>query len=702
MAPRTPDARTAAPDRSRPSMDRRRLTLSVICFIWFGCIAARLYYLQIIQYVELLSRAQRQQQHTIEVAPQRGVIYDRQMNPLAMSLAVDSVYAVPSEIADPKMVASLLGSVLHLDGDELRGRFLASRSFCWVKRRITPAESERVHDLNLKGIYFQRETKRFYPKGDLAAQAIGYVGIDDRGLGGIEYSLDDEIKGKPGRVLLDSDARRRTFHSSEWMGIPGKNVVLTFDEKIQYIAGKALAEEVESSHAAGGVVIVQNPNTGEILALANNPTFDPNHLDASPPAARLDRATGWIYEPGSTFKSITLSAALEENLTNPQEIINCQNGGILLAGHTIHDHKPYGDLTVTDVLAYSSDVGFVKLGLRLGDERFYHYIQAFGYGKKTDLDLPGEERGLLKPPSRWSGLSIGEISIGQEIGVTPIQMISAYSAIANGGILIQPRVVHDVFLGAQHDPLPPATGKRVISAHTAELVRQMLEAVVSHGTGTPAQLGGYTSAGKTGTAQKSEGGAGYTRSHFVASFIGFAPATRPAVTILVAIDTPVGAHYGTEVAAPVFRSIAEQTLGYLNVPQDNPSQWPRTVTPKPMKLPVQKPEEFLGFLPSDRESLGAATSPVLPASFPHPSASSRPAADPLPAEGLAANTVVLGDGPLVTVPDFSGWAVRRIAQACEKLGLDLNVVGSGLAVEQNPLAGSKIPSGTKIWVKMAR
>ena len=277
----------------------------MLCFLWFGCVAARLYYFQVIQYVELLGRAQRQQQRTIEVAPQRGAIYDRQMNPLAMSLGVDSVFAVPSELTEPQMVASLLAPVLGVDADELRDRFQTTHSFCWVKRRVTPEEATRVRDLNLKGVYFQRETKRFYPKGDLAAQAIGYVGLDDKGLGGIEYALDDEIKGKPGRVLLASDARRRTFHSTEWAGVPGKNVVLTLDEKIQYIAEKALAEEVASAHAAGGVAIVQNPNTGEILALANQPTFNPNDFDASSAASRLNRAVGWVYEPGSTFKLIT-------------------------------------------------------------------------------------------------------------------------------------------------------------------------------------------------------------------------------------------------------------------------------------------------------------------------------------------------------------------------------------------------------------
>ena len=676
--------------------------VGLFCFLWFGFIAARLYYFQVIKYVDLLGRAQRQQQHTIEVAPERGVIYDRQMNPLAMSLGVDSVFAAPSELTQPQRVASLLARVLKVDEDDLRIRFQTMHSFCWVKRRVSQQEATRVRDLNLKGVYFQRETKRFYPKGDLAAQAVGYVGLDDKGLGGIEYALNDAITGKPGRVLLASDARRRTFHSTEWAGVPGKSVVLTIDEKIQYIAEKALVEEVARAHAAGGVVIVQNPKTGEILALANDPTFDPNNVNASPSEARLDRAVGWVYEPGSIFKIITVAAALEEHLTTPQEMIDCQGGKIVLAGHTIHDAEPNYVLSVTDMLARSSDVGTIKLALRLGDDRLYRYIRAFGIGSKTGVELPGEERGLLQPPSRWSGISIGEMSIGQEAAVTPLQMVTMYSAIASGGILIEPHIVHDVFLGSRHDALPPAAGHRVLSEHTAGIMRQILTAVVDHGTGKAAQLGGYTSAGKTGTAQKIGANGSYSRSLHIASFIGFAPATNPAVTILVVIDSPVGAYYGAEVAAPVFRSIADQTLGYLNVPQDNPSSWPQVVTPKPVKTPDQRQEDFLGFLPSDRESFGAAASPVKPASF-----SDRPApagpAQATPFDGdLASSTVVLGDGPLVTVPDFSGWATRRVAQECEKLGLDLNVMGSGLAVEQNPAAGLKVPSGTRIYVRMAR
>jgi cell division protein FtsI (penicillin-binding protein 3) len=700
MGRRKLQSRAAKPDRSR--LDRRRLIVGVFCLSWFFCIATRLYYFQVIQYVDFVARAERQQQHTIEVAPQRGDIYDRQMNPLAMSLSVDSVYAVPSELTEPKMVATLLAPVLELEGSELLGRFETQHSFCWVKRKISAQEAARVRDLNLKGIYFQREPQRFYPKGELAAQAVGYVGLDDKGLGGLEYALDDEIKGRPGRILLASDARRRTFHSTEWAGVPGKSLVLTLDEKIQYIAEKALADAVKRARALGGVAIVQNPNTGEILALANQPTFNPNDFAASSASARLDRGVGWVYEPGSTFKLVTLSAALEENLTNPREVINCQNGGIVLAGHTIHDHKPYGDLSVTDVMANSSDVGVIKLGLRLGDDRFYRYIHSFGFGAKTGMELPGEERGLLKPPSRWSGISIGEISIGQEIGVTPLQMVTAYSAVANGGILFEPRIVHDVFLGASHDALPPASGRRVISEHTAEMMRRILSAVVDHGTGVPAQLAGYSSAGKTGTAQKIDADGAYSKSHYVASFIGFAPATHPAVTILVVIDSPVGAYHGTDVAAPVFRSVAEQTLRYLNIPEDNPSRWPQNIASSPAEPPAQKRGDLAGFLPSDRGLTGAATSPVHTASYsqgPSPDGSELDRASP---GGVISSMVILGDGPLVTVPDFSGWAARHVAEECEKLELDLNLTGTGLAVEQNPVAGVKVPSGTRVWVRMAR
>jgi cell division protein FtsI (penicillin-binding protein 3) len=637
----------------------------------------------------------------IEVAPQRGEIFDRQMNPLAMSLAVDSVFAVRSEIPDPKMVSGLLAPVLGLDANDLLGRITNSHSFCWVKRKTSPQEANRVRDLNLKGIYFQRESKRFYPKGDLAAHILGYVGLDDKGLGGLEYGMDSVIRGRPGRVLLATDARRRSFQSTEWAGKPGKNLVLTLDEKIQYITEKALAEAVEKWKAPGGVAIVQNPNTGEILAMASQPTYDPNDFAKSPPEALQDRGLSWVYEPGSTFKLVTVSAVLEEKLANPDEVVNCQQGSIVLAGHVIHDHKPFGSLSVRDVVVNSSDVGAIKLGLRLGERRLYKYIRSFGFGEKTEVELPGEERGLLKPPSSWSGISIGEISMGQEIGVTPIQLVTTYSAVANGGVLFEPRLIHDLFLGQAHDAMPPVPGHRVISGRTASLMKEILGAVVERGTGRAAQLAGYSAAGKTGTAQKIDPSGAYSKSHYVASFVGFAPLGKPVVTILVVIDSPVGAIYGAEVAAPVFKSIAEQTLGYLNVPQDNPSRWPQVASSNSAGIPGQKLGDLAGHLPKGSEHLQAAASPVLPASF-SSIEQTRVSTDRESEAATTPGTVVMDNSPRVTIPDFSGLAARSVAQECQKLGLELSLLGSGLAVEQNLPAHAQVPPGTRLVVRLSR
>lgn len=657
---------------------------------WMLVLTGRLYHLQIIQYIDLVARAERQQQRTIETAPKRGTIYDRQMQPLAMSLAVDSIFAVPSEIPNPKMAARLLSPVLSMEQGDLLGKFKAFKSFCWVRRKVSNEESARVRELNLKGIYFQKEMKRFYPKGELAAHVMGYVGLDNDGLGGLEYRLDDDIKGTPARVLLAADARRQSFNSSVREGRPGKNVVLTLDENIQYIAEKALARAARQWRMASGMVVVQDPNTGEILAMANYPSFNPNEFNKSKPEARINRSVSAVYEPGSTFKLVTVAAALEEGLTSPDEAINCQYGKIVLAGHTIRDDKPHGNLRVSQVMAQSSDVGVIKLALRLGEDRLYRYIRAFGFGSESGVELPGEERGLLKPPSSWSGISIGEISMGQEIGVTALQMVSAYSAIANGGTLYEPRVVREIFNGKRHETARPALGRRVVSASTAEQMQQILTDVVESGTGIPARPTGYTAAGKTGTAQKIDSSGSYSKTHYIPSFAGFAPARKPAVTILVVIDSPVGAYYGREVAAPVFRSIAEQTLGYLNVPQDNPSPWPQVASTTPAESPRQQRGDRAGNPPLRPESSAVATSPVRPVAY----------TDPPPSE--VGGAIMLDDGPMVKVPDFAGMALREVAEECQELGLDLNMRGSGLAVEQMPPARAQVPAGSKVWVRFVR
>ncbi len=688
MASRKTPARSAASVQSLTL--KRGLVLGGIMAAWMLVLAGRLYHLQIIQYIDLVARAERQRQRTIETAPKRGTIYDRQMQPLAMSLAVDSIFAVPSEITKPQMVAELLSSVLGIEKGDLLGKFKAFKSFCWVKRKVTNEESARVRDMNLKGVYFQKEMKRFYPKGELAAHVMGYVGLDDNGLGGLEYRFNDAIKGTPGRVLLAADARRQSFNSSAREGRPGKDVVLTLDENIQYIAEKALAAAARQWRMANGTVVVQDPNSGEILAMANYPTFNPNEFNQGKPEARINRAVSAVFEPGSIFKLVTVAAALEENLATPDEVINCQYGSIVLAGHTIRDDKPHGDLTVSRVMANSSDVGVIKLGLRLGEERLYRYIRAFGFGSEAGVELPGEERGLLRPPSRWSGISIGEISMGQEIGVTALQVVTAYSAIANGGILYEPRVVREIFERQTPETPPPASGRRVVSARTAKQMQEILVDVVENGTGTPARPAGYTAAGKTGTAQKIDSSGTYSKTHYIPSFAGFAPARKPAVTILVVIDSPVGAYYGREVAAPVFRSIAEQTLSYLNVPQDNPSPWPQVASSAPAGSPRQKRGDRAGNLPSRSEFAGAATSPVQTVSYSYSP----------PAE--VGGTIMLDDGPMLRMPDFTGLSIRRVAEQCQELGLDLNLLGSGLAVDQVPPARAQVPAGSKIWVRFGR
>lgn len=680
---------------ARPVGARRGVLLAGIFVVWVLAIILRLYDLQIIQYVELLARADRQQQRTVEVAPKRGVIFDRKMHPLAMSLAVDSVYAVPSNIPDSLMEAKLLAPILDLDAKDLEARFKAHSSFCWVKRKITPQESARVRDLNLQGIYLQKEMKRFYPDGDLAATVLGYVGLDDNGLGGVEYQYNKQIRGLPGRVLLSTDAKHRSFRSTEWSGEPGSNLVLTIDDDIQYIAERALALTVNKYHAAGGTVIVQNPYTGEILAMANQPTFNPNDYQKFPATDRINRAIGWIYEPGSTFKSVTISSAIDEKLARPTELVDCQMGQISLGGRTIHDdpeairHERAGPLTLNQVLMYSSDVGSVKMALRLGEERFYHRILNYGFDAETGIGLPGEEEGLLAPPRRWSGVSIGQIAIGQGVGVTPLQMIRIYSAIANGGVMLQPKIVRD--LGQAGDETPALSlGRRIMGERTADIMRNMLAGVVEHGTGVAAQLAGYTSAGKTGTAQKVDATGHYSHKEHIASFMGFAPVDKPAVAILVVIDAPVGAMYGAEVAAPTWKSIAEQTLRYLNVPQDKPSDTIQIASRRSAEFPGQKRRDNADNPPITSESVGAATRPVEPISF-----SSQPSRS-------SQGTVLLDESPLLAVPDFTGLSARRVTQKCQSLGLEMQMSGSGLAVQQDPPAGSSVHAGSRVWIRFAQ
>ncbi len=405
-------------------------------------ICVRLVYLQIFAYGSFEHRAQHQQQRTEEVAARRGIIYDRAGRELAMSVAVDSAFAVPTEIPDLASSLSLIARITKADPRELLAKCKAGHTFCWVARKADQETADRIRSLNLRGIYFQKESKRYYPKRDLAAQVLGYVGIDDEGLSGIEREYDEKLRGKPGRMLISVDARKKWFGSVEKQPDPGENMVLTIDQQIQYIAERELATAMEQTHALEtGTVIVENPHTGEILALANRPTFNPNVAREITSERLKDHAVSDIYEPGSTFKLVTLSAALDQHLTRPEEVFDCQMGSIVINGRRIHDWKPFGMLSVADILAHSSDVGAIKVALRLGDERLYKYIRAYGFGQQTGIELPGETRGMAKPLSKWSKVSIGAISMGQEIGVSPLQLAGMVSTIANDGVWVPSRIV---------------------------------------------------------------------------------------------------------------------------------------------------------------------------------------------------------------------------------------------------------------------
>jgi cell division protein FtsI (penicillin-binding protein 3) len=661
----------------------RWLVIWVLAVVWMAVVLARLSYLQLVCYSDYFARAQRQQQRIFEISPMRGTIYDRKGRELAVSLPMDSVFADPADITDPAMMARLLSHVLNVPPDDLETKIRDAHSPARLGRKLSPETVQRIQDMNLRGVFFQKENRRVYPQRDLAASVLGYVDLDEKGIGGIEQSLDKEIRGRPGRMMVLSDGRRHWYDRRESAADPGASVVLTIDQTIQYIAEKELASAITRTHAKAGVVVVQDPNTGELLAVANWPTFDPNDAGSYPADVRMDRAVTMAYEPGSVFKVITMTGAIEHGVATPDDLVDCQMGSIVLAGRVIHDHKAYGILTVRQILEDSSDVGAIKVALRLGAPRFYDTIRAFGIGQFTGINLPGENRGLLRPLDEWSGNSIGSIAMGQEVSATPIQIISMISAIANGGTLYPPRVVREI--GGQ-----PAASLRlreephtVTDPRTAATLRGMMEDVILNGTGKHfAQLDGYTAGGKTGTAQKIDPATGrYSHTDYMASFAGFAPVNDPAVTILAVLDSPQGGHEGNETAGPVFKRVAEQVLAYLDIPHDVP-------------------------MPSDVETAKQIRSAAATKSEAHQKEESTKARfDALVAKehlGPQPPTISLGDGAGIVVPSLKGETVRAVSESCSRLGLVPAVIGNGVALEQSPAAGTEVLRGTRVTVRFGR
>src|ERR1700686_5172427 len=671
----------------------RLLIVAGVALLWATAVFGRLGYLQLYRHGDYLLRAQRQQQRIIEISPKRGAIYDRNMHALAMSIKVDSAFAIPNEIKDKALAAQLLSGVLGIPADLVESRLDSSQNFVWIERKLTPEKSEAITALNLKGVYTQAENKRFYPKADLASHVVGFVDVDEKGLGGIEYTLDSQIRGKSEKIGMMADAHQKWFDGAEARRDRGANVVLTLDEKIQYIAERELAAAINKTHALAGTVVVMNPNNGELLAVANWPTFDPNAASAGTPAeSRMNRAVSALYEPGSTFKLITLDDAFDQGINNLEEVFDCENGATYVAGHKIRDTQRFGMLSVADILAQSSDVGAIKIAERLGAPKFYDYIRAFGFGTPTGVDLPGESRGLLRPLTGWTPISIGAISMGQEVGVTPLQLISAVSAIANGGMLYKPHIVAEVRRG---DTVLPREGllvasepRRVIQPETAATLRRLMEGVVLNGTGTRGRLDGWTSAGKTGSAQKIDPNTGrYSRTQLIASFTGFAPINNPAVAILVSLDSPVGQHEGGQVAAPVFKRIAEQVLPHLDVPRDVPIG-PRLVQAAYKNREVSDTATLEDFTPTDFS--GQPDQPPMGSTATNPKGgkSQTPPA-----------TVAVDEGGDIQAPDLSGKTMRGVTEICLRLGLDPILVGSNLATNQTPAAGTKVRRGAKITVQ---
>lgn len=640
-------------------VSQRRL-LQVFAFLaaWGLVVVARLVQVQLVRHEHYVSRAQRQQERTLALNPVRGSILDTRGRVLAESVAAESIYADPQAITDRRAVAKALAKVagLGLTARELEAKLRGDSSFAWVARQLPLEVSAEVRKLKLPGIYFMEAHRRTYPRAMLGANVIGYVGVDGDGLAGIEHSFDRYVKGTPGKVTLLKDARKGVYLvGGDGANRPrdGQHVVLTIDSVIQFIAERALKATIEQHRAASGSVIVMDPNTGDILAMASMPTFDPNHFRDFDANAWRNRPVQDFYEPGSTFKIVTASAGLEEHVVTPSQVLDCGNGSITVGNITIseHDGHKYGLLTFEDVIVNSSNVGTVRVGLALGQSRFYDWIHRFGFGERTGIALPGESSGLLRRTPKWTVVSPASIAIGQEVGATPLQIVRAVSAVATGGLLVEPRIVKRVIDDDGRTVYEPPHDKpvRVMSEKTAAVLNEILKNVVTRGTGSKAALAEHVVAGKTGTAQKAIGRGGYVDGHYVGSFAGYVPADQPRLAILVVVDEPRGEYYGGTVAAPAFREIAEGTLRYLGVAPSLPSR-----------------------------SIHLETPPLL-AAFSQPKGSA---------------------GPATAMPDLRGLDARAAIARAVSSGLAVRTEGSGVVISQEPQPGGALPANRRIVLRL--
>jgi cell division protein FtsI (penicillin-binding protein 3) len=570
--------------KSRNELGRNIRFIAMGFMVLFTVTALRAYFLQVLKSGELTEIIRSQYMTSVELMPYRGTVYDRNGAELAASLDVESLYARPALVHDPKAAAKLLAPILELPTQAVYRDLASPKPFVWLQRKVSPEQADKIRALKIDGVGFLKESQRFYPQKELAAQVLGFVGVDSQGLEGIERQYDRIIKGKSRKLFADRDAKGRYVFveglQPSDQSRQGNDLVLTLDKNIQYIAEKELQAAVSLAEAKGGTAIVMDPWTGEILASAVCPLFNPNQYAESAPESRRNRAVSDIYEPGSTFKTILIASALEEGIVKPSDMFFCENGSYRVASHIIHDHGSYGWLDVANIIKHSSNIGASKIGRQFDKEQLYQDIRRFGFTAETGISLPAEQSGFMPPLKNCSEHTQSTISFGQSITVTPLQMVTAYCAIANGGMLMQPQIVKRIVdaTGSVVKQNTPVMKHRVISEKTSGIMRNMLKQVVlTGGTGTKAAVEGYGVAGKTGTSQKIEQG-GYSHSKVMASFVGFVPADAPRLAIIVLVDEPQRMKFGGEIAAPAFSRMANAMLNYLHVPSE--------------PAPVQDPEQL--------------------------------------------------------------------------------------------------------------
>lgn len=642
--------------------------MGAVFVLLLAATVVRSFYLQIYNHDKYAKLAEKQHVKVVNLIPSRGAIYDSTNSALAVSIEMDSLFAEPRSLEDIPAVARQLAPLIEMPADVIEKKLKASKGFVWLQRRLTPETVSKIKALDIDGLGFVKEPKRFYPNAEIGSHVVGFTGLDPDGLEGVERRFNSTLLGNTGYMISERDALGREIGNRGMVvkkASSGQSVALTIDKNIQYIAEKELAAAVEGSRAKGGTAIVMEPQTGRVLAMANYPTFNPNAVAKYQPNAMRNRAITDSFEPGSTMKVFLIAAALEEKVVSPQDTFNCENGSYNIGGRTIHDTHSYGRLSVSDILKHSSNIGSAKIGAKLGAERLYGYLKGFGFGAKSNIDLPGEVSGYLRSKSQWYGVDLATISFGQGVSISAMQLAGAVSAVANGGTLMQPYILERVLddKGAVVKQISPVSKQRVISPTTAVNLTRMMETVVSEeGTAPKAMVDGYRVAGKTGTAQKADPVTkGYSSDKRTASFVGFIPADAPRLTIVVIVDEPRTSPYGGIVAAPAFSAIAKQSLCYLKVSPNQP------LKKRPGVIEVKKEAPQVALADNEVEEITP--------------------------DGQAQGGTVMAN--------FRGLSMRQVLQVMEKRGLNVRLIGSGKVVEQSPPPGKIITPTDPVWVKLA-